>query len=524
MHRNKIMTLQEAIGLIKDGDTVSISSAGMIGYPEYISRGLVESFEKNGTPKDLTISAGCGHAIPVNNELGDAKFGKPGLLKKYIGSHPMTAAPVMNQIVNEEIEGYCLPQGILNQLYRTSAAKQPGLLSKIGIGTYIDPRQEGGKLNKKSTDDIVKLMEIDGEEWLYYKAYPINVAIIRATTADENGNLTLEHEALKLEVLETAMAAKAQKGIVIAQVKQVVKEGTLKARDVVVPGELVDAIVIAEEPEKYHKQTQVTFYSPFMSGELSKPELATKAGSSAELSPADVICRRALQELYPGCLVNIGLGIGAGIGAFAEEEGFLDKMTFTLELGTFGGVPTPLSDFGCSISPSSFVAHPSMFDYYHTGSLDVAFLGTAEVDKHGNVNVSKMSGRNAGQGGFIDISSTSKKTVFVTFFTAKGMKASVSDGKLVIDQEGALPKFVDEVAQITYNGEVAVKDGRKAVYITERAVFELTKDGLMLTEIAPGVDLEKDVLGQMKFTPIISDQLKTMDERIFIPGRMGLFD
>jgi len=519
----KVKTLREAMELINDGDTVAIVSAGLVGYPEYLSMGLAERFEETGRPRDLTITAGCGHAVPFDSVQGDAKLGKKGLIKCYFASHPMTAVPIMDMIVNEEIEGYCIPQGVLNMLYRASAAKQPGLLSKVGMGTYVDPRQEGGRLNNKSEKEIVRLVEMDGEEWLYYKAFPVNAAFIRATTADENGNLTIEQEALKLEILETALAAKAQKGVVIAQVKKLAKGGSLDPNAVVIPGEIVDAVVVAPEPEKYHRQTLMTYYNPYMSGEMKKPAAAAEKPKDA-LGLDDVICRRAVMELFPGCIVNIGLGIGSGIPTVAEIEGFLDRMTFTLELGTFGGVPTKLPDFGAAMEPSSFLAHPSMFDYYHTGSLDVAFLGAAEIDKEGNVNVSKMNGRNAGQGGFIDISTTSKKTVFVSYFGAKGLKASVSGGKLCIEQEGQIPKFVERVAQITYNGRIAAEDGREAVYITERAVFKLTKEGLMLTEIAPGVDLENDVIAHMGFRPLVADDMKIMEKRVFIPGRMGVFD
>ena len=519
----KVMSLKEAIALIKDGDTVAIVSAGLVGYPEYLSAGIVERFEETGHPAGLTIAAGCGHANPFNLERGDPKLGKKGLIKCYYASHPATAVPIMDMIINEEIEGYCIPQGIHNQLYRASAARQPGLLSKIGIGTYIDPRQEGGRLNKKSQREIVRLIEIDGEQWLYYKTFPVNAALIRATTADENGNLTIEEEALKLEILETALAAKAQKGVVIAQVKKLARAGSLPAKDVVVPGEIVDAVVVAEDPEKYHMQTNMTYYSPYFSGELKNP-LVAAAKPKNVLETDDVICRRAVMELYPGCIVNIGVGIGSGIPAVADVEGFIDKMTFTLELGTFGGAPTKLLDFGAAICPTSYISHPNMFDYYHTGSLDIAFLGAAEIDRDGNVNASRMNGRNAGQGGFIDISTTSQKTVFVSYFSAKGLKASVANGKLNIEQEGKIPKLVDKAAQITYNGRIAADEGREAVYITERAVLKLTNGGVMLTEIAPGVDLEKDVLANMGFRPLIADNLKVMDARIFTPGRMGIFD
>ena len=282
----KVMGLREAVNLIKDGDTVAISSAGLVGYPEYLSKGLADRFEETGSPGNLTVTAGCGHAIPACKELGDAKFGKPGMLKRYLASHPMTAVPVMDRIVNDEIEGYCLPQGILNQLYRASAAKQAGLLSKIGIGTYIDPRQEGGKLNAISKEDIVRLMEIDGEEWLFYKAHPIDAALIRATTADEDGNLSIEQEALKLEILEIALAAKARGGVVIAQVKNLAAAKSLKAKDVAVPGEIVDAVVVVDEPEKYHKQTHMTYYNPYLSGEVRRP---AGASAGAQTKPLDAL-------------------------------------------------------------------------------------------------------------------------------------------------------------------------------------------------------------------------------------------
>ncbi|MDR1571875.1 MAG: acyl CoA:acetate/3-ketoacid CoA transferase [Clostridiales Family XIII bacterium] len=521
--KGKIMSAREAVGLIKDGDTVAITSAGMVGYPEYMSKALLECFLETGSPKNLTISAGCGHGLPFDSRLGDSKLGVPGLLKRYIGSHPDVVPPVRAMIFNNEIEGYALPQGILNQLYRCAAAKQAGVLSKIGMGTYIDPRQEGGRLNGISKESLVEFMEIQGEEWLFYKSYPINVAIIRATTADESGNLTIEQEALKLEILEAALAAKASKGTVIAQVKRVAADKSLRPKDVVVPGNIVDAVVVAEEPEENHRQTKGTLYSPHLSGELRRP-----SGGAARPKPVlaadDVICRRAVFELWPGAVVNIGVGIGAGIGDVADSEGIRDRITFTLELGTFGGVPTPLSDFGAAVNAEAYIAHPSMFDYYHGGGLDITFLGTAQVDRAGNVNVSKFGNRPAGQGGFIDISQTSGKVVFVTYFTAKGFESEIGGGRLNIVKEGQIQKFVDRVEQITFNGAMAAKEGKEAVYVTERAVFRLTGEGLVLTEIAPGADLENDVLRNMGFTPIISGDLKVMDPRIFTPGRMGAFD
>ena len=506
--KSKVMGAEQALSMIKDGDTIAISSAGMVGYPDYLSKVLEDMYLRYSHPADLTLFAGCGHGIP-NRYGGDERFGHPGFLKRFVGSHPDVVPHMRKFIEDNEIEGYVLPQGILNQLYRCSAAKQPGLLSKIGIGTYIDPRQDGGKLNAKTTEDIVKLAEIDGEEYLFYKSSPINVAMFRATTADENGNISIEEEAQKLEILEMAMAAKASKGVVIAQVKRVVANGHINANNVAVPGD--------------HSQTAGTVYSPYFSGELIKPS-SIGAKAKAKLAPEDIICRRAVMELYPGAVVNIGKGVGAGVGPAASVEGIDQNITFTLELGSVGGTPMPKLDFAAAMNPTSFLAHPTMFDFYHGGGLDITFLGAAELDKDGNVNVSKYAGRAAGQGGFIYIRQSAKKVVFCTYFTAKGFKGDVEDGKLVIVNDGAVPKFVNTVEQITFNGKLAAEKKQDVVICTERAVFKLVENGLMVTEIAPGVDLEKDIFAHMGFKPLVSDDLKIMDERIFVPGRMGCFD
>lgn len=392
----------------------------------------------------------------------------------------------------------------MNQLLRAMAAGQPGILTKIGMGTCMDPRQDGGKLNTAAKEDLVERMPAQGEEWLFFKSQPVDVAMIRATTADEDGNLTIEQEALRLEILEAALAAKAGKGKVIAQVKQVAERGTLNAKRVAVPGELVDAVVVVDDVALNHRQTNKIVYSPYLSGELRRPDPAG-AMPGRTLSPADVICRRAVYELYPGAVVNIGVGIGAGIGSFAEAEGILNSMTFSLEMGSFGGVPTPADDFGAAYDASSYLTPSAMFDFYHGGGLDIAFLGTAEVDKKGNVNVSKFGNKRAGQGGFIDISQPTGKVVFVSYFRAKGFAAEIRAGKLYITKEGEAPRFVDRVEQITFNGEMAAAAGKEVIYITERAVFRLTGGRLMLTEIAPGMDLRKDVLEQMEFAPLISE-------------------
>lgn len=520
--KSKVMGASEAALLIKDGDTIVTTSASMVGYPDYVIKCLEDRYLETKHPSGLTLYAGCGHGNPLGYGA-DNRFGHPGFLKRTVCTHPDVVPHVRKFIESGEIECYVFPQGVVHQLYRATAAKQPGILTKIGIGTYIDPRQDGGKLNKTTTEDLVELMLIDGEEYLFFRSRPINVAVIRGTTADERGNLTVEEEALKLELLEVALATKASGGKVIAQVKQVAANGSLKAKDVIVPGELVDAVVVCEETDKYHRQTAGTVYSPFMSGEL-KSAPGTAAKPKTVLDSEDIVCRRALYEIYPGAVVNVGVGIGVGVGTAATIEGIENDVTFTLELGVFGGTPQAKADFGASVNATSYIAHSSMFDFYHGGGLDITFLGAAQIDAEGNVNVSRFGGRAAGQGGFIDISQTSKKVVFCTNFTTKGFESSIEDGRLVIKNEGKVPKFVGKVDQITFNGKLSRDKGQEVLICTERAVFRLVKEGVMLTEIAPGVDIEKDILGNMGFLPIVSDELKVMDSRIFIPGRMGCFD
>lgn len=517
---SKVIDIGDAIARIRDGDTVVTTSAGLASYPEHLVKALEARYLAEGAPAGLTVVAGGGHG--VHDERGDSRFGHAGMLKRVICTHPDTIPPVRKRIESGEVEGYVLPQGVINQLYRCIAAHQPGLLSRIGIGTYIDPRQDGGKLGAGYSEDLVRLMEVDGQEWIFYRSFPINIALIRATTADEWGNLTIEREGVKLEILEAALAVKACGGTVIAQVERVAAGGSLNAKAVAVPGRLVDAVVVTEKPMEDHKQTLGHYNNPYLSGELRAPAEAAPKSREA-LSPGDIISRRAAFELFPGAIVNVGIGIGAGVGPVAAAEG-MNEVTFVLETSPFGGTPTPLPDFGAAVNPEAFLTPASMFDFFHGGGLDLTFLGAAQVDAAGNVNVSKFGNRAAGQGGFIDISQTSRKVVFCTFFTAKGFEAEVTGGKLNIQKEGDVVKFVGEAGQITFSGDFARSEGREILYVTERAVFQLTAEGLELIEIAPGIDLERDILGKMEFRPQIGANLKTMDARIFTPGRMGCFD
>ena len=522
MSKEKIIGVEQALNLISDESKIAIASAGLVGYPDYIVKALEERFLNSGHPNNLTLYQGCGHAVPKRHE-GAQRFGHKGFVKKMICSHPDQAPDLRCFIEDGTIQAYCIPQGVLQHLYRCAASREPGLLTKIGIGTYCDPRLEGGKLNQNTTEDLVSVMDIDGEEYLFYRSFPVSVAIVRGTTADDFGNITIEKEALRLENLEIALAAKASGGIVIAQVERIAQNGTLKAKDVQIPGNLVDAVVVAENPELYHRQTEGTVYSPYMSGELRCP-VDNAVQRSEKLSAQDVICRRAAFELYDGAIVNVGKSIGAGVGTVAAVEGIQDKITFTMELGVVGGIPQDVPDFAASVNPQAFLSHGAMFDYYHGGNLGITFLGAAQIDKEGNVNVSKFAGRAAGQGGFIDITQSAKKVVYTLYFKAKGLDVNVENGKVNIENEGAFPKFISEVEQITFNGKDAREKGQEVIIITERCVFKLVKEGVKLVEIAPGIDLKKDILDQMEFAPIVSDDLKEMDARIFRPGRMGCFD
>ena len=516
--KSKVMKLEEAIGLIKDGDSIATAMANNAGNAEYLMKGLEDRFLSTNSPKGLTKYSGCGTP-------SDARLIHPGLLKKYVGAHPGPCIPIMKLIDSNSIEAYGLPQGVMQHMYRCTASKAPGLLTKTGMGTYVDPRQEGGRLNEAAKDNVCRIMQIDGEDWLFYKSFNIDVALIRVTTADEYGNATVEEEINVMEAYTIAAAVKSCGGKVILQTKYLVAGGALNAKNVSIPAEVVDAVVVVEEPELYHKQTLTTYYDPYFSGELIAPQGAI-AQPPEVLNVPEIISRRAVYELFEGAIVNVGLGVGVGVGSVAAVENMADRLTFTIETGVFGGTPEPKNNFGAAINATCYLDHPAMFDFYNGGNLDITFLGVAEVGADGSVNVSRFGDIKAGraQGGFIDITTTAKKIVFCSTFKSVGMKVEVANGKLKIIQEGKEPKFIEKVDQITFNGEIAAAKGQEVVYVTERCVFKLTKDGVMLTEIAPGVDMEKDIFGQMGFRPIVSEDLRVMDERIFIPGRMGCFD
>jgi len=452
-----------------------------------------------------------------HKDKGPHVIGLEGLVTRFIGAHTHGSPNIGALIQNNKIHAYCFPQGIVVQLYREIAAKRAGMLSKVGLGTFVDPRIEGGKMNglTRQAPDLNEVVTFNGEEYLWYKTFPIHVGLIRGTTADAKGNISMEKEGASLEALQVAQAAKNSGGIVIAQVEYLAKAGSLHAKSVQVPGVLVDHIVVSKNPQEWHMQSEGIYYQPAFSGDVT---ILLEALPPLPFDERLFILRRAALELEPDSVVNLGIGIPDKLATVAAHEGVADMMTLTTEVGGVGGVPAGWPNFGMSYNAEAFINHPSMFDWYDGGGIDEAFLGMGEVDKFGNVNVSKFNNRPIGCGGFINITTASKKVVFCGTFTTGGIKATAKEGKVKILQEGSRKKFMDRVEQITFSGRYAAKSGKPILYVTERAVFRLSSGEVTLVEIAPGIDLEKDILAQMDFKPCISPDLKTMPEEIFYPN------
>lgn len=510
----RLITASESVKHIPDGATIATS--GFIGglVPESILKALKSSFLESGSPKNLTSIFAAGQGDGKDRGLNH--LGEEGLLKRVIGGHFNLSPRVGALAMDNKIEAYNFPQGTLSQWFRSIAGRRPGIITKIGLGTFVDPRLEGGKLNKKTTENLVEVIQLNGEEWLWYKPAKIDVAIIRGTTADQDGNITTEQEIGSGEILSIAEAAKACGGIVIAQVKQIASRGTLDPKMVKVPGVLVDYIVKANQ--KDHLMTWDYDFSPLLNGDLRVP---VDSLAPMKLNNRKVIARRCAMELIPNAAINLGVGMPEGVSAVATEEGMGDQLILTTEAGTIGGIPASGNSFGASANAGAILDQPYQFDFYDGGSLDLAILGLAETDAQGNVNVSKFNGRVAGCGGFINITQSAKKVVFCGTFTAGGLKEEIRDEKLIILNEGKNKKFSRHVEQITFSGNYAASTRQDVLYITERAVFKLTAAGMELTEVAPGVDVQKDILDQMDFVPIIN-HIHEMDLRIFIDDPMGL--
>jgi propionate CoA-transferase len=504
---DKVISARKAASLIRNDAFVAIQgSGGGVGEPTALIRAIRARYLAASEPTGLTLCHATG--LGDRKEIGTDLLAIPGLVKRDIAGHLGMAPKMAQMIAGNEIESYNFPQGVLSQMYSTIAARKPGVFTEVGLNTYIDPRIEGGKMNDVTTEDLVRVFEIDGKEWLFFPCFQIDVALVRGTTSDLKGNITSEEEPAILEGISIAQAAKACGGIVIAQVKYLAENGTLDPRQVRIPGVVVDYVVV--DPQQ--NQTVLGFYQPAFSGEVRIP---LQGLEPLPLDARKVVARRAAQELFDGAVVNLGFGMPDGVASIAAEEGIIDRLTFTVEQGIVGGRPAGGIIFGVSYNPEAIIEEDAQFNFYDGGGIDVAFLGVAQVDRTGSVNVSKVGGMLAGCGGFINISQNAKRVVFCGTFTAKGFRCEIGDGELQITNEGAIQKFIDCVDQITFSGEYARSRAQPVLYVTERAVFELTQEGVVLKEIAPGVNLERDILSQMAFLPILADDLRTMDERIF---------
>jgi propionate CoA-transferase len=508
--KNKIMSAEEAVKVIQDGDTLTCTGFIDALFPEKLGTYLEKRFKETGKPRDLTIFFSDGVGDTWGNK-GLNHFAHEGMVKELIGTHFGVCRNLGKLAEEEKVECYIFPLGQITNLFQAIAAKSPGLISPIGLDTFVDPNLEGGKMNSISKKNYVERIEIDGSPYLFYKSIPMNVCLLRGTTADELGNITMEHEAIILDTMAIVQGVKACGGKVIFQVERLAKKHSLKPHDVKIPGFLVDGIVVAE-PE-YHYQTLTQRYNPYYSGEIIAP------GGSLEPMSFDytkVMARRAAREIKNGNIINLGIGMAAKVATILEEEGRRNEVIMTVESGIIGGVPQFGYDFGTGLNPDSIISQNDQFRNYDGGCLDITCLGMAEVDKFGNVNVSKFNNNIIGCGGFIDISQTADKVIFIGTLTYKGLDIEANNKGIQINKDGQVMKFKDEVEQITFSGRRAKKNGQKVLYITDRCVFELRDGKMTLIEIAPGVNIEKDILNKMEFKPEITSDIKLMDSSLYI--------
>ena len=519
----KQKTASEAVALIPDNATIAVNSSSGLGCPDAVLAAIGERFDREGSPKNLTSI----HPIAAGDFFGTKgidHYAKAGCLSKIIGgsypSGPTNAEPplIWQMITGNKIKAYNLPSGIIFDMLREGAGHRPGVLTKVGMETFVDPDLEGGAMNEAAASDpIVRRMEFEGDDWLYFSALQPDVAVIRATTADQRGNLSFESEGAYLGAMEMALAAHNCGGKVIAQVRRIRANGTIRPHDVRVPGILVDVIV--EAPDML--QTTETQNDPAISGEVIRP---LDSFQMMEFGVPKVIARRVAQELQKGWAVNVGFGVSANVPRILLEEGRHGDVTWVIEQGAVGGIPLLGFKFGCAANAEAFVASPHQFSYFQTGGFDASMLSFLEIDANGSVNVSRLRAtphRTAGAGGFVDITARAKRIIFSGTFNA-GAKMRVEDGKLVIDKEGHTAKIVPQVDQVSFSGKRAVVQGQQATYVTERCVIALTQDGLKVTEVAPGIDLQRDILDQADTELLVADDLREMDSSLFLSEPMGL--
>lgn len=516
----KVIDSKKAAELIPDDACVALDGCLGTDVAEEILEEMKNRFLDNGHPKNLDVWYGCG--IGDNNGAAVENFAHKGMLRRVVGGLWSLAPKLAPMVADNDFEAFNFPQGTISQLFRESAAHRPVLVTHTGLGTFVDPENDGGRLNeaaKKST--LVNRIKVHGKDYLAYETPKPDVAIFRATYADENGNISFEDEPLTMACTSVAMAAHNNGGKVIVQVKRVVKNGSIKPKDVRVPGVLVDYVVPTDDPAMTKMTTDYEYNPDLINSNVIKPA----SSFDLPLDKKKVIARRAAMLFNKDTdhCVNFGIGQYPMYCAMVmKEEGLSDNIITTVEAGTFGGTSLSGGSFGTAIGPQATIDEPYMFDFYNGGGLDLTYLGLAEADESGNLNVSKFGPKIAGTGGFVDITQYTPKVVFTGTFTAAGLKEEFKDGKLHIVQEGKVKKFVKHVQQITFSGKVAYDSKQEVWYVTERAVFKLVANGIELVEIAPGIDLQKDVLDQMEFKPIIADNLKTMDSRIFQEPVMGI--
>lgn len=504
--KNKFMTADDAVRLIRDGDTVALmGGGGGLMEATHLFQAVERRFLAGEGPHGLTVV----HALGIGDKAtrGMNCFAYAGLVKRVIGGH-WVWSPRMQQLAQtNQIEAYILPGGVSSQLFREIGGGRPGLITHVGLGTVCDPRHGGGRMNEAAQDDLAEVVTIDGREYLRYKPYRVDVALVRASAADEDGNISFEHEAANLDAAHIALAARSSGGKVIVQVKEKLPRGSLKAREVRIPSAWVDAVVVdAGQRSSYDIPFDAT-----LSGELTgDARFAPLPAEAREFDERQAVARRAARELFEGAVVNYGVGIPDAVAKLVVARGELDRIYQTIEHGTYGGSLLDGVLFGYARNASAMLDAPTQFDFYGGGGLDLAFLGFGEMDELGNVNVSRLGGLAVGPGGFIDIAQNARKVIFCGTFAAKGVKLATGDGRMTVQQQGQVHKLVKRVDQITFSGPQSLQRGQTALYLTERASFRLTPEGLELFEIAPGIDLQRDVLDQMDFMPRIAADLAVM--------------
>lgn len=516
----KLITPREAVEFIADGATVALGGFGSYCGPDALLEALGQRYIETASPKNLTVVTGISTGDNTQNDQGMNRIAMEGLVETAIVGHFANAPKFSSLAGSNAIAAYTLPLGVVVHLFRAAAGNKPGVFTKVGLGTFADPRNEGCKGNAKAIAqgrEVVELLNIHGEEVLFYPTIPLDVCLLRGTYADEDGNISIEHEGLTGSELEIAAAVHNNGGTVIVQVEDLVQRGTIHPRKVRIHSSLVDYVVKAPSSDLHMQNYATNVYLPALTGEI---RCVTNEIAPMKMSIRKVVARRAAMELVPDCVINLGIGMPSGVGAVANEEEIIS--TLSLESGPLGGVPVEGVGFAGSMNPEAINSICDTFDLYDGGYLDMTFLGAAEIDEAGNVNVSKFGSRCPGPGGFINISQNTPKVFFMGGFTAGKSQIDVTDGRLRIVQDGPGVKFIKKVQQITFSADYARKTGQQVTYITERAVFRLVDGGIMLTEIAPGVDLEKDILAHMEFRPLIAENLAMMDKRIFREEKMGL--